>query len=47
LGKHVVYRLCTRSAAILEGSDWEQIFAKIIGARWKLSNVGLDDVVLE
>jgi len=43
----VVYHLATRTAAILEGTDWEQIFARLIGARWKPSNVGLDDVVLE
>lgn len=43
----MIYHLATRTAAILEGSDWEQIFARLIGARWKPSNVGLDDVVLE
>lgn len=47
LGREVVYHLATRSAAILEGADWEQIFARLICARWKPSNVGLDDVVLE
>jgi hypothetical protein len=47
LGREVVYHLTTRRAAILEGTDWEQIFARLIGARWKPSNVGLDDVVLE
>ena len=31
----------------MEGSDWEEIFAKLINAKWKPSNVGLDDVVLE
>lgn len=31
----------------LEGSDWEQIFSRIIQGRWKPSNVGLDDIVLE
>ncbi len=39
--------MATRPARILEGSDWEQIFARLIGARWKPSNAGLDDVVLE
>lgn len=43
----MVYHLATRTAPILEGTDWEQIFARIINARWKPSNVGLDDVVLE
>lgn len=47
LGREVVYHLTTRTAAILEGTDWEQIFARLISARWKPSNVGLDDVVLE
>lgn len=37
----------SRTAPILEGTDWEQIFARLIGARWKPSNVGLDDVLLE
>lgn len=43
----MIYHLATRTAPILEGTDWEQIFARLIGARWKPSNVGLDDVVLE
>jgi hypothetical protein len=47
LGREVVYHLATRTGAMLEGTDWEQIFARLIGARWKPSNVGLDDVVLE
>ncbi|MEQ1667432.1 MAG: hypothetical protein ABL868_03160 [Sulfuriferula sp.] len=47
LAKEIVYLLATRVIPSLEGSDWEQIFARLIGARWKPSNVGLDDVVLE
>lgn len=47
LGREVVYHLTTRVTASLEGSDWEQIFSRLIGAGWKPSNVGLDDVVLE
>ncbi len=47
LGREVVYILATRPAATIEGQDWEQIFSRLIGARWKPSNVGLDDVVLE
>jgi hypothetical protein len=47
LGREIVYHLTTRTTAILEGTDWEQIFARLIGASWKPSNVGLDDVVLE
>ncbi len=33
--------------ARLEGSDWEEIFARLVGAKWKPSNVGLDDIVLQ
>ena len=47
LGREIVYLLATRNVAQLEGGDWEQIFARLIEARWKPSNVGLDDVVLE
>jgi hypothetical protein len=47
LGKEIIYLLASRGEARLEGSDWEQIFARIIGAAWKPSNVGLDDIVLE
>lgn len=44
LGREVVYLLATKATPSLEGSDWEQIFASCIGAQWKPSNVGLDDV---
>ena len=48
LGREVVYLLASRGKkARLEGSDWEEIFARLIGAKWKPSNVGLDDIVLE
>ena len=30
-----------------DSSEWEQIFATCVGADWKPSNVGLDDVVLD
>lgn len=46
LGREVIYLLATKSTPSLEGSEWEQIFASCIGAEWKPSNVGLDDVVL-
>lgn len=46
LGKEIVYLLATRGKPVLEGSEWEEIFATCIGADWKPSNVGLDDVVL-
>lgn len=48
LGREIVYLLATRGESTrLEGSDWEEIFARVIGAQWKPSNVGLDDVVYE
>lgn len=48
LGREVVYLLASRGKkARLEGSDWEEIFARLVGAKWKPSNVGLDDIVLE
>lgn len=46
LGKEIIVHLATRTAPILEGTDWEQIFARLLGAQWKPSNVGLDDIVL-
>ena len=46
LGKELIYLLATRNPPTLEGADWEQIFARCVGARWKPSNVGLDDVQL-
>ena len=46
LGKELIYLLATRNPPTLEGSDWEQIFARCVGAQWAPSNVGLDDVQL-
>jgi hypothetical protein len=46
LGKEIVYLLATKNTPDLEGAEWEQIFANCVGAVWKPSNVGLDDVVL-
>ena len=46
LGKELIYLLASKEKPELEGSDWENIFANCIGAEWKPSNVGLDDVVL-
>lgn len=46
LGKEIVYLLATKGIAVLEGPEWERIFALCISADWKPSNVGLDDVVL-
>lgn len=47
LAKEIVYLLATKGKAVLEGSEWEEIFANCIGAKWKPSNVGLDDVLLD
>jgi len=47
LGKAIIYHLATRGRPDLEGTDWEAMFAKIVGARWKPSNNGLDDIVLK
>ncbi len=46
LGREIVYFLASRNSPRLEGTDWEEIFARIIGADWRPSNVGLDDIVL-
>ena len=46
LGKELVYLLASKAKPILEGSEWEAMFATCIGADWKPSNVGLDDVIL-
>lgn len=46
LGREIVYLLATRKTPRLEGNDWEEIFATVVGADWRPSNIGLDDVVL-
>lgn len=46
LGKELLYILATKPNPDIAGADWEQIFAHCIGAEWKPSNVGLDDIVL-
>ena len=47
MGRELVYLLASRGTARLEGPDWEEIFARLVGAKWKPSNIGLDDVVLQ
>lgn len=47
LGREIVYLVATKGKSVLEGPDWEEIFANCIGASWRPSNVGLDDVVLK
>jgi len=46
VGKQVIYLIYAKSTPSLEGGEWENVFAKAIGAEWKPSNVGLDDVIL-
>ena len=46
LGRSLIAFLAARGNDRLEGNDWEEIFARCIGAQWTPSNVGLDDVVL-
>lgn len=46
LGKALIAFLASHGNDRLEGSDWEEIFARCIGAKWTPSNVGLDDVTL-
>ena len=45
VGEQLIYILATRGAIDIEGKEWEQIFANSVGAVWKPSNVGLDDIV--
>jgi len=46
LGKEVIYLLATKNIPDISGSEWEKVFANCIGAQWKPTNVGLDDVLL-
>jgi len=46
IGKDIVYLLCTKATPSMEGEEWERIFANAIGADWKPSSIGLDDVIL-
>lgn len=46
VGKEIIYLLATKDQVSLEGTEWEKIFADCIGAEWKNSVVGLDDVTL-
>lgn len=45
LGEEIVYHLATASQPSLEGPEWERIFSVAVGAEWKPSNVGLDDIM--
>lgn len=46
VGEQIIFQLYTRRTASLEGEEWERIFANAVGADWKPSNIGLDDVIL-
>lgn len=46
LGREIVYLLTSKGRPSLIGEEWEAIFASCIGADWKPSNVGLDDVIM-
>jgi len=43
----VGYLFSKQPTISLEGEEWEEIFANCIKAKWKPSNVGLDDVILK
>jgi hypothetical protein len=46
LGRELIYLIATRGGSVrLEGSDWEEIFARCIDAQWRPSNIGLDDII--
>jgi len=47
LGRQIIYLLATKGQPVIEGPEWERIFAECVGAEWKPSNVGLDDVILD
>lgn len=47
LGRQIIFLIATKSTPTLEGPEWESIFAQAIGADWKPSNVGLDDIILK
>lgn len=46
VGEQLIYILATRGKVGIEGKEWESIFAKAIGAEWKPSVIGLDDIVM-
>ncbi len=47
VGKQVIYNVATKNKSSIEGPEWEYIFANAIGADWKPSSIGLDDIVLD
>jgi len=43
--EEIAYMQATKETMKIEGDEWEEVFARCVGADWKPSNVGLDDVV--
>lgn len=46
IAKDLILSLYIKGTDQFEGSEWEKSFAKAIGAEWRPSNIGLDDVQL-
>ena len=46
VAKDLILARYIQGTDVFEGSSWEHSFARAIGATWKPSNVGLDDIVL-
>jgi hypothetical protein len=46
IAKEILARRIAKGNTTFEGAEWEEVFAKAIGASWAPSNVGLDDIVL-
>lgn len=47
LAENIVALLACKPKPSISGNEWEQIFARTIGANWKNTNVGLRDVFTE
>lgn len=47
IGKEIIARLAADHTGAIEGETWEEMFAVSLGAKWKPSSIGLDDVVLK
>lgn len=46
IGREIIAHLAVDHTGDIKGETWEQMFAVSLGANWKPSNVGLDDIVL-
>ena len=47
VGSEIIAHVAVDRTGAIEGQTWERMFATAIGAEWKPSNVGLDDIVLK